>query len=144
MQSVAVLVNVCNAVCFTAVGCPTHCKVCTADNNCNDCEDGYITNSDNTGCVGKCPVLLATNAAVSALLIFYASVVLVGQVHIFMDSDSVSDSDAKGSDSDSNPEDSDSDSSPHDSNSAHYRPMVSHITSCIETVCLIKFSGRLV
>ena len=41
---------------------------------------------------------------------------------------------------------SDSDLNPEDSDSAHYMAydMLSHITSCIETVCLRKFSGRLV
>ena len=59
--------------------------------------------------------------------------------------DSVSDSDAKNSYSNSNPEDSDSSHQDSDSHSAHYSPMMlSHITSCIETVCLRKFNGRLV
>jgi len=58
------------------------------------------------------------------------------------------DSDSDGKDSDSNHKDSDSDSRPQNlqySDSAHYRPvMLSNITSCIETVCLRKFSGCLV
>ena len=56
------------------------------------------------------------------------------------------DSDSDPKDSDSEPEDSDSDldASHQDSDSAQNRPMMlPHITSCIKTVRLRNFSGRL-